>query len=105
MNKYLLLPIILILFSCVPDTNKAQDKYGAIDTNGNTVIPFIYDLINYPKEGLMCAKKDDHYGFLDSVGNVIIPFKYKYAYNFEEGIAFVEWKGKKGFINKKGDYC
>lgn len=61
-----------------------QDKkWGVIDVNGNTIIPFEYDWMGISmNEGMIAAKKDGKYGYIDIFNNVLIPFKYDIAHDF-----------------------
>ena len=95
----------------------STSKCGIVDVEtGNTLIPFEYDDINLPSEGLLCAEKDDKYGYVNMKNEIIIPFIYDDANDFSEGLALVGkkdklmvtnqglmWKKKYGFINKIGE--
>ncbi len=51
--------------------------YGAVNRNGETVIPIIYDyaMITF-SEGLLAVKKNNKWGYVDANHNVVIPFEY-----------------------------
>lgn len=57
-----------------------QGQYhGVIDTNGNIVIPFQYnmhDLRHGFRDGIAWVKKDHKWGAVDTKGNIVIPLKY-----------------------------
>jgi hypothetical protein len=54
-----------------------QEKMGAINAQGQTVIPFIYTQLSEFKNGLAAVQKDnDKYGFIDSSGKEVIPIEY-----------------------------
>lgn len=67
----------LILFG---DTGLAMlgkdDKVGAIDKNGNVVIPFIYEEVWPYRGGLSKFKLDGKYGFMDDKQNIVIEPQY-----------------------------
>jgi hypothetical protein len=77
-------------------------KYGFIDTNGEEVIPFIYDGASAFHEGLVSVLKDDKWSFIDKTSNEVIPFIYDEASEFHEGLAKVEKDGRLGYIDKTG---
>lgn len=56
-----------------------QGICGVVNLKNETVVPFIYEMIeSYSDElGLAPAKKDGKYGFIDRTGKVVIPFIYK----------------------------
>ena len=51
--------------------------YGAVNRNGEAVIPIIYDyaMVRF-SEGLLAVKKENKWGYVDENHNVIIPFEY-----------------------------
>ncbi len=64
------------------------DAYGAIDTAGNTVIPFEYEELLPPAEGLIPFRQDGKWGYLDAeTGSEVIPARYEYAGRFNLGLA------------------
>lgn len=77
-------------------------SWGAVDVNGNTVIPFEYEYLGYLSEGLMNFQKDQKMGFLDKDNKIVIPAMYYNFSSFSEGLAAVKVSetGKYGFIDK-----
>lgn len=66
----------------------AQEGYwGAIDTTGTTVIPFIYDGLNTPSHGLIVARKDGYSGVLNAQGEIVVPFSPAHISSYENGTA------------------
>ena len=57
-----------------------NDKYGYIDTEGNTLIPLKYQGIGVFNDKIALAKKNNKIGVLDIDGNEIIPFIYDEIY-------------------------
>ena len=82
------------------------EKYGYLDTNGKTAIPFDYeDAYNF-SEGIACVKQNGKYGFIDKKGNTVVEFKYESADSFKNGYArVVRNNGKYGFVDKNGVEC
>ena len=69
-------------------------RYGAIDREGNVVVPIEYDAFNPVldggfHEGTIAAKKDGKWGIIDVDGNVVIPFEYDAAFPYNEGFCIV----------------
>lgn len=63
-----------------------KNKWGMIDSKGNTIIPFMYDEIAYRNESscpLYAVRKDNKWGFIDKNGKTIIPFEFDSAENFK----------------------
>ena len=83
---------------------KQNDHYGFANSNGEIVVPCIYNDVTYFQEGLACVESDKRkWGFVDEKGNEVIPCKWEDVGFFSEGLAYVEdanWK--KGFIDKTG---
>ena len=61
---------------------KLGDKYGIMDTKGETIIGNAYDDLKEAKEGVFIAKKGDKYGIIDLKNEVKVDFTYtKIDYN------------------------
>ena len=99
--------------------------YGAVNRNGEAVIPIIYDyaMVKF-SEGLLAVKKGNKWGYVDANNNVIIPFEYdnlhtygsaigsEFMFNgslrgvadyFSDGKIFVRKNGKIGIVNTKNE--
>ena len=97
--------------------------YGAVNRNGETIIPIIYDyaMIRF-SEGLLAVKKGNKWGYVDENHNIVIPFEYEnlqtygsaigaedmfngsfrgVADYFSDGKIFVRKNDKIGVIDKK----
>ena len=76
-------------------------KYGAINENGEIVLPAIYDSMKYRAFGVIPASLNGEWYFLgpDS-SRVFGPFEDAESYSF--GYAAVKKDGKWGFIDKNG---
>ena len=79
---------------------------GVLDTLGNTVIPFEYQKIREPINGLWWVSKDgNNYGFVNNENKIVVPFTYT-NYGLISGTMLVlrEVSGKKwAFLNTKGE--
>ncbi len=78
-------------------------KWGFVDNNGKTVIPFIYDYAEDFSEGLAAVRQNYSWGYIDPSGKTIIPFEYAGAWDFINGLAPVYKDNLWGFINKDGN--
>ncbi|WP_419213706.1 WG repeat-containing protein [Maribacter sp. X9] len=90
-----------------------DNKYGAIDYNGNQVIPLVFDFLEKPLEGLIAAKKNNgngesRWGYIDFNGKTRIPFDFEHTSGFLEDLGRVTQRVngqlKTGFINKEGGF-
>ncbi len=88
-------------------------KYGMVDRNGKTVIPFEFDAPFYFSDGMACVTKIDEfkkvtYGFINAKGELAIPYRYsRRPGDFHEGLALVAPRENIGFdyayIDKTGE--
>ena len=82
-------------------------KYGGVNCNNETVIPFEYAFLSYAGNELFKADKfDDEEGYIDNKGNEIIQFgKFKNCSNFNSGLAKVTVIStqEEVYINPKGE--
>lgn len=87
-------------------------KSGAIDTQGNIIIPFEYDRLLHTSahgQDYFSGLKNDKIGLLDTNNRVVIDFiydtqdgEYGYLLNFRHGLAYAEQNGKIGYIDITG---
>ena len=82
---------------------ESNGKWGFVDQNDDTVIPFIYDFADDFYEGYAAVRLGYSWGFIDTSGDTVIPFKYDGAWSFIDGLAPVFKDGLWGFINKDED--
>ena len=75
---------------------KIDNRYGAIDKLGNTVIPFEFDHIDTFGRGndsnVTGACKNGKYGVIDRSGNTIIDFEYDYLHSCFNGLITVGFR-------------
>ena len=83
-------------------SGQIRDKWGAIDLNGNQVIPLKYDRLGQFSGCLAEIKVGNKTGFININSKVIVKPKFENAFNFSRGLAPVKMDGKWGYINQKG---
>lgn len=86
--------------------NPENELYGYIDLKGNWVIDAIFSKTLRFTEGLAAVNRDyrESSGFINKSGEIVIPEKFSNALPFHNGLASVQEKGKRGYINKTGEY-
>ncbi len=79
--------------------------YGFVNDKGKEVIPCKYDEAEFFVDGLCPVAKDGKWGYIDKNGKVVIPLKFESAktFAFNEQLALVKYKGRRYFIDKKGN--
>ena len=85
-------------------SQNSDKKFGLTDTMGRIIIPFEYDEMAAPSEGLFLTKVGNKYGFINKKNNTVIDHKFAYASPFSEGFAAASKSSLIGFINRKGDF-
>lgn len=71
-------------------TAQKQGKFGAIDAQGRTIVPFIYSHLSDFKNGLAIVQKDnERYGAIDSTGREILPIEYDKPESYLYGEDFI----------------
>lgn len=79
------------------------NKFGYIDINQNTLVPFEYSELSVFSQGLAPAKKNGKFGFINRKGAVVIPFQFENESHFyNSGLAIAKKNNKFGFIAKSG---
>lgn len=86
-------------------------KWGVIDKQGNTAIPFTYDsMIGGFSEGLASVYLNGKFGYIDKQGKMVIPAIYDAASDFKEGFAVVGTSDassttnyRRGVIDRQGN--
>lgn len=80
----------------------SNDKWGAIDKTGKTIIPFKYESLRVFTEGLASFSRGGKFGFIDIYGNEVIKPQFDDVSGFYNGIAVVR-VGKTAYcIDKTG---
>ena len=81
-----------------------NDKFGVINLNNETVVPFEYEMIESDSDalGVAATQKEENgkYGFIDRTGRIVIPFEYDYGWPTDKYI-IVKKNNKWGIIDIK----
>ncbi len=77
---------------------------GAIDWEGNTVVPFVYLYVDFFSEGLAAVRDEKNdMGYVNRKGEPVIPTQFKTTRAFSDGLAVVEKKDDTyAYIDKTG---
>ena len=76
---------------------------GAIDWEGNTVIPFVYLYVDFLSEGMAAVKDENGMGYVNRAGELVVPTQYEKAEAFSDGLAVVKkTDGTYAYIDKTG---
>lgn len=84
-------------------------RYGVINAEGKVVVPLKYAYVGNMSEDIIIVSQDGVYGTFDKDGREIIPIKYDNGDKIEEireyvgGMSRIRYKGRFGFIDKKGE--
>jgi len=84
-------------------------RRGFLDTNGNEVIPCIYDDVRHFREDMAAVKIDGKWGFINKAAKIVVEPKYDYVGTFINGLASVRMGGYNeppmyfGFVDKEGN--
>lgn len=95
-NKYLIIISVIVFFNenvfsqieveYVRSSGVLKDfdtkKYGIIDKNGDTIVPFIYDLLPNRISEKMIAKKNGKFGIINGKNQILVDFKYNELYSY-----------------------
>ncbi len=79
-----------------------DEKWGAIDITGKTVIPFKYESLRPFIEGVASFSKDGKYGFIDIYGNEVIAPQFDDVSGFYNGLAVARIGNTAYCIDKTG---
>jgi hypothetical protein len=85
-------------------SQNSDKKFGLIDTIGRIIIPFEYEEMAAPTEGLFLTRFNDKYGFINKKNSTIIDHEFVYASPFSEGLAAASKSSLIGFIDRKGNF-
>jgi len=75
---------------------------GFTNTNGELVIPAIYDKVNDFKDGWASVRKDGLWGFINEQGDTMINFEYDFVEPFANGYAPAKKDGQWSLIDRQG---
>ena len=83
---------------------KHQKGWGYCDKNGNLLIDFKFEGVEWFSEGLAVFKKDKKFGYINKLGQISIPAIFDDALAFNEGYALVEMDELWGMIDRNGEF-
>lgn len=83
-------------------TTDAGNKYGMIDTLGNTIIPFIYDKIHPFRKDIAIVELNKKLGIADRTGNVRGEIVYDQMIWMDTNKIQVKIDNRTGYINRNG---
>lgn len=75
-------------------------EHGYIDTQGNVVVPLLYQQLGEFSEGFALAQKNGKYGYVAMDGTVAVDFLYEEASSFVGGKAVVRLYGETTVIER-----
>lgn len=79
-----------------------NERYGAINSFGELVVPCAYHTLSWSYDGLIAAQKDNKWGYINHKNETVIPFEYDSAMHFSDSLAYVNHTSSKGyFIDKQ----
>lgn len=73
-----------------------DDLFGGIDVSGKVIIPFKYQALSQPEEGLVRFTNKDGMGIMKTNGKQVTKKIYSYIENYQEELALVMTVGKDG---------
>lgn len=76
---------------------------GAINSHGDTVIPFIYNSLRFLEGRYIVAGKQNRYGIISTTGQEILPFVYESICDGDNGLFTVKQDGKYGVVDSAGN--
>lgn len=82
---------------------KGENAWGAINSKGDTVIPFVYDYLYTSYYNLICATRNKKSGYIDLKGREVIPVVYDNTVWFSSPVTEAKLNGKSGMINIKNE--
>jgi hypothetical protein len=82
-----------------------NQKWGYLDLQGKTVIPFVYEMTDGFFRGLAAVQIGDKWGYIGRDGHVAIPFEFDDAGPFASGLAPVKRGKETGFIDESGKFA
>jgi hypothetical protein len=84
---------------------KYQNRWGIMDTTGDTILPPTFEYLDVFRDGLAPFQdKQDLIGFVDLLGRVRIQPSFDTYEPFQGGVSWVEYKGKFGILDRTGKW-
>ncbi len=88
--------------SDLPVAARRKGKWGYIDLDNKTLVPFKYDMVNQFSEGAAAVKLKNSFGVIDITGKINIPFNYVFISAFKKDVALIKRGSRFGLISKGG---
>lgn len=88
----------------VPILMDFGERWGFVDTRGNTLIHPQFDEARNFAEGLAAVRIGAKWGFIDTNGEVRVSPLYEACGDFSEGLAAVRWYGRWGYVDREGAF-
>lgn len=82
--------------------NEGYSAFGFANTQGEIIVPPIYQKVEDYREGLAAVQKDGLWGYVDTLGTEVIPCQYQVAHSFSCGRAYICYEVPEG-ISRDGD--
>jgi len=82
---------------------KRDGKWGYINDQFETVIPFVYKYASNFSNGLAAVRKDKKVGYIDKENNVVIPFINEYMTSFSDGVLVMKLENKHFLMKPNGN--
>ncbi|NHE57652.1 WG repeat-containing protein [Cyclobacterium plantarum] len=79
------------------------EKFGYINTSGDTIIDPVFDQVKPFSEGFAEVKKGQQWGYVNPNNEMRIPFSFEKAGPFSNGVAIVVKDGRFNLINQQGE--
>lgn len=81
----------------------SQGKWGAVNKEGDTIIPFNYEQLRTFNDGVAAFSKNGKFGFIDIHGNEVIKPQFDDVSGFHNGLAVVRQGNSAFIIDKQGN--
>lgn len=94
--------VVTINTAVIPTLNSDTNKYGYVNTDKKTVIPFNYNYAGRFTDKVAVVNKNDKFGAIDISGNLVIPCAYESLSDFSNGFAIAQKDAKTYIISNSG---
>jgi hypothetical protein len=81
---------------------KLDGKWGYVDENGETKVPFLYDEAEDFEEGLAAVARGETWGVVNLSGKLVIPTTFDWVQGFSEGLSAVIENDRLNYIDRQG---
>jgi hypothetical protein len=81
---------------------KRDSKWGYVDENGETKVPFLYDEAEDFEEGLAAVARGETWGAVNRSGKIVVPMTFDWVQGFSEGLSAVFENDRLKYIDRQG---